>query len=84
MGFKHQKQNPPSALQQDSPIPCKETLWKPTPGTSGTQWSEDLFHEPSEYNAPPIPGPSQSSKSQIPSHEDASTRQPEPEVAPMQ
>ncbi|MBW0472188.1 hypothetical protein O181_011903 [Austropuccinia psidii MF-1] len=66
---------------------------QPTPGPSGTQWLEDLFHgkqqaisflilafalseltfppfvEPSQHYAPPIPGPSQSSDSQLPSHE---------------
>ncbi|MBW0574909.1 hypothetical protein O181_114624 [Austropuccinia psidii MF-1] len=42
------------------------------------------FLEPSQYNEPPIPGLSQSSKSQVPSHEDALTHEPEPEVAPMQ
>ncbi|MBW0548629.1 hypothetical protein O181_088344 [Austropuccinia psidii MF-1] len=29
--------------------------------------------KPSQYNDPPIPGPSQSSESQVPSHEDALT-----------
>ncbi|MBW0551921.1 hypothetical protein O181_091636, partial [Austropuccinia psidii MF-1] len=36
--------NPPL---QDSPIPslpCEKTPWQPTPGLSGTQWFEDLFH----------------------------------------
>ncbi|MBW0486556.1 hypothetical protein O181_026271 [Austropuccinia psidii MF-1] len=42
------------------------------------------FLEPSQYNEPPIPGQSQSSKSQVPSHEDALACEPEPEVAPMQ
>ncbi|MBW0496900.1 hypothetical protein O181_036615 [Austropuccinia psidii MF-1] len=36
--------------------------------------------EPSQHDEPPIPGPSQLSKP----HEDASTRWPEPEVAPTQ
>ncbi|MBW0468858.1 hypothetical protein O181_008573 [Austropuccinia psidii MF-1] len=62
-------------------MPRKKTPQQLTPGPSGTQWSEDLLHEPSQKNEPPIPGPSQSSKSQVPSHEDASTCEPEPEVA---
>ncbi|MBW0519887.1 hypothetical protein O181_059602 [Austropuccinia psidii MF-1] len=40
------EQNQPNPLQQDSPVPslpCKQTLQQPTPGPSGTQWSEDLF-----------------------------------------
>ncbi|MBW0506012.1 hypothetical protein O181_045727 [Austropuccinia psidii MF-1] len=81
------KQNTPNPAQKDSPfpcVPCKQTPWKPTPGLSGTQWLEDLIREPSQYNEPPIPGPSQSSESQLPSHEDTSTCEPEPEVAPMQ
>ncbi|MBW0463751.1 hypothetical protein O181_003466 [Austropuccinia psidii MF-1] len=46
MGFKHQKQIPPNPPRQDSPIPCmpfKHTKQQPTPGLSGTQWSEDSF-----------------------------------------
>ncbi|MBW0552865.1 hypothetical protein O181_092580, partial [Austropuccinia psidii MF-1] len=46
MGFKLQKQNPLNPPQQDSPVPsfpCEQTLWQPTPGLSGTRWSEDLF-----------------------------------------
>ncbi|MBW0490352.1 hypothetical protein O181_030067 [Austropuccinia psidii MF-1] len=39
---------------------------------------------PSQHNEPPIPPLSQSSKSQVPSHEDALTHEPEPEVAPTQ
>ncbi|MBW0515712.1 hypothetical protein O181_055427 [Austropuccinia psidii MF-1] len=41
------KPNQPNPLQQDSPIPSlphEQTLRQPTPGPSGTQWSEDLFH----------------------------------------
>ncbi|MBW0489701.1 hypothetical protein O181_029416 [Austropuccinia psidii MF-1] len=40
------KQNPPNPLQQYSPVlcmPCEQTLRQPTPGPSGTQWSEDLY-----------------------------------------
>ncbi|MBW0499080.1 hypothetical protein O181_038795 [Austropuccinia psidii MF-1] len=87
MGFKCQKQKPPNPPKQDSPVPhmpCKQTLWPPTQGPSGTQWLEDLFCEPSQYNEPLIAGLSQSSKSQVPSNEDALTCAPEPEVAPMQ
>ncbi|MBW0479510.1 hypothetical protein O181_019225 [Austropuccinia psidii MF-1] len=54
-------------------MPCKQA-----PGPSGTQWSEDWFCEPSQHNEPPIPGPIQTSEP----HEDALTREPEPEVAP--
>ncbi|MBW0498443.1 hypothetical protein O181_038158 [Austropuccinia psidii MF-1] len=57
-------------------MPCKQT-----PGLSGTRWTKDLFRKPSQNDEPPIPGPSQFSKSQVPSHEDASTCEPEPEVA---
>ncbi|MBW0571383.1 hypothetical protein O181_111098, partial [Austropuccinia psidii MF-1] len=77
MGFKCQKQNPLNPPQQDSPIlslPHKQTPRQPTPGPSGTQWSEELFREP------PIPGPSPSSQPP----EDDTTREPEPEVAPTQ
>ncbi|MBW0475555.1 hypothetical protein O181_015270 [Austropuccinia psidii MF-1] len=41
-------------------------------------------NEPSQHYDPPIPRPSQSSKSQVTSHEDGLTHEPEPEVAPMQ
>ncbi|MBW0497493.1 hypothetical protein O181_037208 [Austropuccinia psidii MF-1] len=87
MGFKCQKQNPPNLLQQDTclpHIPRKQTVLQPTPGPIGTQWLEDLFCKPSQHNEPPIPGPSQSSKSQVPLHEDALTCEPEPEVSPTQ
>ncbi|MBW0588640.1 hypothetical protein O181_128355, partial [Austropuccinia psidii MF-1] len=55
-------------------LPCEQTPRQPTPGPSGTRWSEELFHEP------PIPGPSPSSQPP----EDNTTREPEPEVAPTQ
>ncbi|MBW0500896.1 hypothetical protein O181_040611 [Austropuccinia psidii MF-1] len=55
---------------------CAATHSRP----SGIRWSEDLFHECSQHNEPPIPGPSQPSQP----HEDASTHEPEPEGAPMQ
>ncbi|MBW0503450.1 hypothetical protein O181_043165 [Austropuccinia psidii MF-1] len=42
------------------------------------------FVEPSQHNEPPSLGPSQCSEPQVPSHEDALTREPEPEEAPMQ
>ncbi|MBW0546587.1 hypothetical protein O181_086302 [Austropuccinia psidii MF-1] len=57
-----------------------QTLRQPTPGPSGTQWSEDLFRKLSQHDEPPIPGPSPSSKPP----EDILTREPEPEVAPTQ
>ncbi|MBW0512406.1 hypothetical protein O181_052121 [Austropuccinia psidii MF-1] len=53
---------------------------QPTPGLSGTQWSEDLSHKPSQHIEPPIPGPSPSSEPP----EDVVTHEPEPEVAPTQ
>ncbi|MBW0567895.1 hypothetical protein O181_107610, partial [Austropuccinia psidii MF-1] len=46
----------------------------------GTQWSEELFCEPSQTKEPPIPGPSPSSQPP----EDNMTCEPEPEVAPTQ
>ncbi|MBW0578800.1 hypothetical protein O181_118515 [Austropuccinia psidii MF-1] len=75
MGFKRLKQNSPNPPQQDSPVPSwprEQTPQQPTPGLSGTQWSEELFREP------PIPGPSPSSQPP----EDNMAREPEPEVAP--
>ncbi|MBW0463318.1 hypothetical protein O181_003033 [Austropuccinia psidii MF-1] len=78
-------QNPPDPQQQESPVPhmpCEQTLWQSTPGLSGTQWSEDLFREPSQPDEPPIPGPSKVSDSHLPSHKSNSTHDPEPEVAP--
>ncbi|MBW0520755.1 hypothetical protein O181_060470 [Austropuccinia psidii MF-1] len=66
-----------------STIKCltrKKTPRQPTPGPSGTQWLEDLFREPSQTDEPPIPGLSPS----LEPHEDALTREPEPEVAPTQ
>ncbi|MBW0488492.1 hypothetical protein O181_028207 [Austropuccinia psidii MF-1] len=42
----HIEQNLPNPLRQDSPVPCmphEKTPRQPTPGPSGTQWSEDLF-----------------------------------------
>ncbi|MBW0526116.1 hypothetical protein O181_065831 [Austropuccinia psidii MF-1] len=46
----------------------------------GTQWSEELFREPSQTKEPPIPCPSPSSQPP----EDILTCEPEPEVAPTQ
>ncbi|MBW0513143.1 hypothetical protein O181_052858 [Austropuccinia psidii MF-1] len=84
MGFKRQRKTKPTkSPQQDFPVPslpCKQTPRQPTPGPSGTQWSEELFCEPSQTKEPPIPGPS--SSSQPP--EDVPTHEPEPEVAPRQ
>ncbi|MBW0543773.1 hypothetical protein O181_083488 [Austropuccinia psidii MF-1] len=65
MGFKFQKQNQPNPPRQDSPVPSfprQKTPRQPTPGLSGTQWSEDLFRKPSQTNEPSIPGLSPSSK----------------------
>ncbi|MBW0547440.1 hypothetical protein O181_087155 [Austropuccinia psidii MF-1] len=83
MGFKRQKQNPLNPPQQDTPIPSlphQQTPQQPTPGPSGTQWSEELFCEPSRTTEPPISGPSPSSQPP----EDNMTCEPEPEVAPAQ
>ncbi|MBW0551617.1 hypothetical protein O181_091332 [Austropuccinia psidii MF-1] len=83
MGLKRQKQNPPNPPRQDSPVPSlprEQTIRKPTPGPSGTRWSEELFREPSRTKEPPIPGPSPSSQPP----EDDTTCEPEPEVAPTQ
>ncbi|MBW0483973.1 hypothetical protein O181_023688 [Austropuccinia psidii MF-1] len=81
MGFKGQKQNQPNPLQKDSPIPSlphEQTLQQLTPGTSGTQWSEDLFHskqpnfplmstfDSSELTLPPFVEPSQPDEPPIP------------------
>ncbi|MBW0525930.1 hypothetical protein O181_065645 [Austropuccinia psidii MF-1] len=75
------EQNQLNPLQQDSPFPsfpCKQTLRQPTPGPSGTQWSEDLFHgkqpkfnlictfDSSELTLPPFVEPSQSDEPPIP------------------
>ncbi|MBW0517930.1 hypothetical protein O181_057645 [Austropuccinia psidii MF-1] len=43
---------------------------------SGTQWSEELFREPSRTKEPPSPS--------FQPPEDKTSREPEPEVAPMQ
>ncbi|MBW0505803.1 hypothetical protein O181_045518 [Austropuccinia psidii MF-1] len=58
-------------------MPREQIPRQPTPGPSGTQWSEDVSHKPSQHNEPPIPGLSQSSKPP----EDVPTCEPEPEVA---
>ncbi|MBW0569071.1 hypothetical protein O181_108786 [Austropuccinia psidii MF-1] len=75
------KQNQLNPLQQDSPIPslpCRQTPRQLTPGLSGNQWLEASFHEYSQPNEPPIPGPSPSSEP----HEDPTTRKPKHEVSP--
>ncbi|MBW0583983.1 hypothetical protein O181_123698, partial [Austropuccinia psidii MF-1] len=77
------KQNQLNPPRQESPIPSlprKQTPWQPTPGPSGTQWLQDLFHEHSQMDEPPIPGLSPSSKP----IEDTPTCELEPEVAPTQ
>ncbi|MBW0531033.1 hypothetical protein O181_070748 [Austropuccinia psidii MF-1] len=70
--------NPP---QQDSPVPslpCKQTLWQPTPGPGGTKGLEDLFRakqpefrlistfDSSELTFPPFVEPSQTDEPPIP------------------
>ncbi|MBW0511542.1 hypothetical protein O181_051257 [Austropuccinia psidii MF-1] len=67
------KPNQPNPPQQDSPIPSlprEQTPRQPTPGLSGTQWSEDLFRgkqpefclistfDSSELTVPPFVEPS--------------------------
>ncbi|MBW0483524.1 hypothetical protein O181_023239 [Austropuccinia psidii MF-1] len=76
-GIQTPKTKPTKSPQQDSPVECmprEQTPQQPSPGPSGTQWSEDLFREP------PIPGLGPSS--QPPEH--VATHEPEPEVAPTQ
>ncbi|MBW0470032.1 hypothetical protein O181_009747 [Austropuccinia psidii MF-1] len=64
-------------LFQDEQPPCPFLIW--------TFASSELilppFVEPSQNNELPIPGPSQTSDSQLPSHENDLTCGPEPEVA---
>ncbi|MBW0510270.1 hypothetical protein O181_049985 [Austropuccinia psidii MF-1] len=83
------EQNPLNPTQQDSPIPhipYEKTLWQLIPGLCGTKYELTLpsFVEPSKHNEPPIPGPSQASDYQLPSHEKDLTCDPEPKVAPTQ
>ncbi|MBW0534318.1 hypothetical protein O181_074033 [Austropuccinia psidii MF-1] len=81
-GIQMPKTKPTESPQQDSPIPSlprKQTPQQPNPGPSGTQWSEELFREPSQSKEPPIPSPSPSLKPP----EDIPTCEPEPEVALM-
>ncbi|MBW0570032.1 hypothetical protein O181_109747 [Austropuccinia psidii MF-1] len=73
MGFKRHNSAIPT-------LPPKQTPQQPTPGPSGTQWSEESFHKPSPTKEPPIPGLSPSSQPP----EDVPTCEPEPEVAPRQ
>ncbi|MBW0531573.1 hypothetical protein O181_071288 [Austropuccinia psidii MF-1] len=61
-------------------MPFKPTPRQPTPCPSGTQWLEDLSHEPSQHDEPPIPGPSPSSKPP----EDVPTCEPKRDGAPTQ
>ncbi|MBW0514776.1 hypothetical protein O181_054491 [Austropuccinia psidii MF-1] len=75
------EQNQLNLPQQDSPVsslPRKQTLRQPTPGPSGTQWSEDLFRskkpkfhlisifDSSELTLPPFVEPSQTNEPPIP------------------
>ncbi|MBW0523948.1 hypothetical protein O181_063663 [Austropuccinia psidii MF-1] len=74
------EQNQTNPPLQDPPVPqitWEKTLPQPTPGPSRTQCELTLppFVEPPWHNVPPIPGPSQASDYQLPSHE--------PEVAPV-
>ncbi|MBW0489591.1 hypothetical protein O181_029306 [Austropuccinia psidii MF-1] len=82
MGFKHQKQNPPNPLKQDTSIPhipCEKTPQQLTPGPSAMQWSEDLFcnkqqaitfliltFDSSGLTLPPFVEPSQHNEPPIP------------------
>ncbi|MBW0530560.1 hypothetical protein O181_070275 [Austropuccinia psidii MF-1] len=59
-------------------LPREQTLWKPTPGPSGTQWLEDLFRSKqrkfylistfnsSELTLPPFVEPSQTNEPPFP------------------
>ncbi|MBW0497972.1 hypothetical protein O181_037687 [Austropuccinia psidii MF-1] len=58
-------------------MPCKQSPRQPTPGPSGTGWSEELFRRSSQNKEPPIPGLSPPSKPP----EDVLTGEPEPEGA---
>ncbi|MBW0564294.1 hypothetical protein O181_104009 [Austropuccinia psidii MF-1] len=80
MGFKCQKQNPPNPPQQDSPVPCMPA----SKLCSNPLQAKVATNEPSRHNEPPIPGLSKASDSQLPSHENNLTREPEPEVASTQ
>ncbi|MBW0547247.1 hypothetical protein O181_086962 [Austropuccinia psidii MF-1] len=74
-------------------MPCEQNPQQPTPGPSGTQWSEEeLFHSKQKVfiNAiltfegsptPPIPGPSEVPDSQVLPTEKDSTCEAEREVA---
>ncbi|MBW0465579.1 hypothetical protein O181_005294 [Austropuccinia psidii MF-1] len=78
--------NPP---QQDSLVPCmlhKQTMQNPLQvQVQPNGWcTYSAVRKPSQRDEPPIPGLSQSSESQLPSHEDISTCEPEPGVAPPQ
>ncbi|MBW0581292.1 hypothetical protein O181_121007 [Austropuccinia psidii MF-1] len=70
----------PQAGGQERFQTISPTPRQPTPGPSGTQWSEELFREPSRTKEQPIPGRSPSSQPP----EDNTTREPEPEMAPTQ
>ncbi|MBW0496160.1 hypothetical protein O181_035875 [Austropuccinia psidii MF-1] len=65
---------------QTPSLPREQAPRQPTPGLSGTRWSEELFCKPSQAEEPPIPGRSPSSEPP----EDVPTCEPEPEVAPTQ
>ncbi|MBW0468642.1 hypothetical protein O181_008357 [Austropuccinia psidii MF-1] len=78
------------SLGQSSP--CLVTHGIQTPKTKPTKSPSTRYSSSSyafkltlpPFVEPPIPGPSQFSKSQVPSHEDALTFEPEPEVTPTQ
>ncbi|MBW0571672.1 hypothetical protein O181_111387 [Austropuccinia psidii MF-1] len=70
--------NPPPQNSPVPSLPCEQTPWQPTPGPSGTQWSEDLFSgkqpkfhlistfDSSEQTLPPFAEPFQTNESRIP------------------
>ncbi|MBW0575707.1 hypothetical protein O181_115422 [Austropuccinia psidii MF-1] len=81
------QQNQPNPPLQDSPVcslPCEQTPWQLTPGLSGTQWSEDLFHSKQpkfhlistfnsrELTLPPFVEPSQANEPPIPGQSSSS------------
>ncbi|MBW0498608.1 hypothetical protein O181_038323 [Austropuccinia psidii MF-1] len=90
----------PYALQANSAVTHSRPKWHPifrgiilfiVLVFDSSEMTLPPFVEPSQHHEPPvcipttpIPGPSQASDSQLPSHENDSTLEPEPEVAPMQ
>ncbi|MBW0573758.1 hypothetical protein O181_113473 [Austropuccinia psidii MF-1] len=86
-GIQTPKTKPPESPPQDSPVPslpCKQTPRQPTPGPSGTQWSEELFRGKQPKTLPNQRATYSWPKSIPQPPEDNMTREAEPEVAPTQ